>query len=73
MTLKKKEDQSRDTSVLTTKGIKISMRGDAEKKCGVETEGKAFQRLSYVGIYHIISHQTLAFFLHAKKCLLTGA
>ena len=30
-----------------------------EIKCGVETEGKATQRLSYLGIHPINSHQTL--------------
>jgi hypothetical protein len=41
MKLKKKEDQSVDTSVLLRRGIKISMGEDSETKCGTETEGKA--------------------------------
>jgi hypothetical protein len=28
-----------------------------EKKCGAETEGKTFQRLSHLGIHPIYSHQ----------------
>jgi hypothetical protein len=41
MKLKKKEDQSVDTSVLLSRGNKIPMGGDTETKCGAETEGKA--------------------------------
>ena len=41
MKLKKKEDQSVDTSVLFRGGIKIPMGGDPETKCGSEIEGKA--------------------------------
>jgi hypothetical protein len=40
MKLKKKENQSVDTSVLPRRGIKIPMGGDTETKCGTETEGK---------------------------------
>jgi hypothetical protein len=35
------EDQSVDTFDLLRRGIKISMGGDIETKCGAETEGKA--------------------------------
>jgi hypothetical protein len=41
MKLKKKEDQSVDTSVLLRRGNKIPMGGDIETKCEAETEGKA--------------------------------
>jgi hypothetical protein len=41
MKLKKKEDQSVDTSVLLRREIKIPLEGDTETKCGAETEGKA--------------------------------
>ena len=51
MKLKKKEDQSVDTSVLLMKGNKITVGEDTETKCGAETEGKAIQRLPYLGIY----------------------
>ena len=41
MKLKKKEDQSVDTSFLLRMGNKIPMEGVTETKCGAETEGKA--------------------------------
>jgi hypothetical protein len=40
MKLKKKEDQSMDSSVLLRRGNKIPMGGDKEKKSRAETEGK---------------------------------
>jgi hypothetical protein len=43
MNLKKKEDQSVDTSILLRRGNKIPMGGDTETKCGAETEGKAIR------------------------------
>jgi hypothetical protein len=55
MKLKKKEDQSVDASVLLRKGNKIPMGGDT--KCGANTEGKAIQRLSHLGIHPIYSYQ----------------
>ena len=55
MKLKKKEDQSVNTSVLLRRGNKIPMGGDT--KCGGETEGKAIQRLLHLGIHPIYSHQ----------------
>jgi hypothetical protein len=58
MKLKKKEEQSVNTSVLLKKGNKIEMGGDTEIKCGAETEGKAIQRLQHLGIHPIYSHQT---------------
>jgi hypothetical protein len=58
MKLKKKEDQSVDTSVLLRRGNKIFMGGKTETKCGAETEGKAIQRLPHLGIHPIYSHQT---------------
>jgi hypothetical protein len=39
MKLKKKEDQSVDTSILLRRGNKIPMEGITEIKCGAETEG----------------------------------
>ena len=53
MKLKKKEDQSVDTSVLLRRGIKIPMGGDTETKCGAEIEGKTTQRLPHLGIHPI--------------------
>jgi hypothetical protein len=58
MKLKKKEEQSMDTSVFLRRGNKILMGGDTETKCGAETEGKAIQRLPQLGIHPIYSHQT---------------
>ena len=40
-----------------------------ETKCGTETEGKAIQRLTYLGI-HLPNADTV---MDAKKCMLTGA
>ena len=46
------------------------MGGDTETKCGAETEGKAIQRLPYLGIHHIYCHQTQTLLL-VDKYLLT--
>jgi hypothetical protein len=51
MKLKKKEDQSVDASVLLRRGNKILMGGNMKTKYGAETEGKAIQRLPYLGIH----------------------
>jgi hypothetical protein len=58
MKLKKKEDQSMDTSALLRRGNKIPLGGDTETKYGAETEGKIIQRLTHLGIHLIYSHQT---------------
>jgi hypothetical protein len=58
MKLKKKKDQSVDTSVLVRRGSKIPMGGDTKAKCGTETGGKVIQRLLCLGIHHIYSYQT---------------
>jgi hypothetical protein len=58
MKLKKKEDQSVDTSILLRRGNKITMEGLTETKCGAETEGMIIQRLPHLGIHPIYSHQT---------------
>ena len=55
--LKKKEDQSVDASVLLRRGNNILLGENTETKCGAETEGKAIQRLSHLGIHPIYSHQ----------------
>jgi hypothetical protein len=57
MILKKKEDQSVDTSVLLRRGNKIPMEGVTETKCEAETEGMTSQRLPHLGIYPINNHQ----------------
>ena len=56
MKLKKKEDQSVNGLVLLKRRNKILKNGAT--KCGAETEGKAIQRLSPLGIHLICSHQT---------------
>ena len=58
MKLKKKEDQSMDTSILLWRGNKIPMEGITETKCGAETEGMTIQRLLHLGIHPINKHQT---------------
>jgi hypothetical protein len=58
MKLKKKEDK---VWILPSflEERKISMGGDTETKCGAETEGKAIQRLSHLGIREELSPQGL--------------
>jgi hypothetical protein len=70
MKLKKKEDQSVDTLVLLRRGKKIPMGGGTETKHEAETEGKAIQRLPYLGIHSIYSSDTI---VDANKYWLTGA
>jgi hypothetical protein len=61
MKLKKKEDQSVDTSLLLRIGNKIHMEGVTETKFGVEMEGRTIQRLPHPGNHPIYNHlsQTL--------------
>jgi hypothetical protein len=58
MKLMKKEDQCVDTSILLRRGNKTPMEGETETKCGAETEGMTIQRLPYLEIHPIHSHQT---------------
>jgi hypothetical protein len=58
MKLKKKEDQSVDTSFLLRMGNKIPMEGVTETKFRAETEGRTIQRLAHSGIHPINNHQT---------------
>jgi hypothetical protein len=57
MKLKKKEDQSVDTSILLRRG-KILRGGNTDAKCGAKTERKAIQRLPHLGIHPVYSHWT---------------
>jgi hypothetical protein len=57
MKLKKKEDQSVDTSFLLRMGNKIRMEGVTETKFRAETEGKTIQRLLHPEIHPIYNHQ----------------
>ena len=72
MKLKEKEDQSVDTSVLLRRGNKIPMEGVTETKCGTETEGKAIQRLPYLGDPSHKQPPNLDTTAYASKILLTG-
>jgi hypothetical protein len=58
MKLKKKEDQSVDTSFLLRRGNKIPIEGVTEMKFGAETEGMTIQKLPHLGIHPINNHQT---------------
>ena len=58
MKLKKKEDQSVDTSFLLRIGNKIPMEGVTETKFRAETEGTTIQRLPHLGIHLINNHHT---------------
>ena len=58
MKLKKKEDQSVDTSFLLRMGNKVPMEGVTETKFGAEMEGRTIQRLLHPGILLINNHQT---------------
>jgi hypothetical protein len=53
MKLKKREDQSMDTSVLLRRGNKIHIEEVTETKCGAEIEGKTIQSLPNLGIHPI--------------------
>jgi hypothetical protein len=57
MKLKKKEDQSVDTSFLLRMGNKIPMEGVTETKFGAESEGMTIQRLPHLGTHPINNHQ----------------
>jgi hypothetical protein len=67
MKLKKKEDQSVDTSFLLRRGNKIPMEGVTETKFRAETEGRNIQSLLHPDIYPINNHQTQTL-LPARFC-----
>jgi hypothetical protein len=54
----KKNDQSVGAFIHLTKGNKILMGANREAMCRAETKGKATQRMPYLGIHPIFSHQT---------------
>ena len=56
--IKKKKDQSVDTSFPPRIGNKIPMEGVTETKFGAKMKGWIIQRLPHLGIHPIISHQT---------------
>jgi hypothetical protein len=58
MKLKKKEDQSVDTSIIFRRENKITMEGVTETNFRGETEGMTIQILPHLGIHPINNHQT---------------
>jgi hypothetical protein len=69
MKLKKKEDQSMETSNLLRRWKKIPMEGVIETMCGAETEGMAIQRLPHLGIHPTYNHQTQTlFWMPTRAC-----
>jgi hypothetical protein len=58
MKLKKKEDQSVNTSILLRRGNKIPMEGVVETKFGAQTERMIIHKLPHLGIHSINNHQT---------------
>jgi hypothetical protein len=57
MKLKKNEDQSVDTLPLLRIGKKTPMEGVTETEFGAEMKGWTIQRLPYLEIHPITSHQ----------------
>jgi hypothetical protein len=55
--IKKNEDQGVDTSPLLRMGNKTPMEGVTETNFGAEMKGWTIQRLPYLGIHPITSHQ----------------
>ena len=72
MKLKKKEDQSVDTSYLLKMGNKIPMEGVTETKFGAKAEGKTIQRLSHLGDLSHIQPPNPDTIAYASTVLLTG-
>jgi hypothetical protein len=69
MKLKKKEDQSVDTSSLLRMGNKIPMEGVTETNIGAETERRTIQRLPHLGIHPINIQQTQTLlYMPARFC-----
>jgi hypothetical protein len=68
MRIKKKEDQSVDTSFLLRIGNTVPMEGVTETKFGAETEGWTIQRLPHPGIHPIVSHQTQTLLHMPARC-----
>jgi hypothetical protein len=68
MKLKKREDQSMNTLVLLRKENKITMGGDTETKCGAGTKGKTIQRVPYLGVHPIYTHQTQTLLWMTSAC-----
>jgi hypothetical protein len=58
MKLKKKEDQSVDTSILLRSGNKIPTEAVIETKFRAASNGMIIQSLPHLGIHPINNHQT---------------
>jgi hypothetical protein len=71
--LKKKEDQSLDTSTLLRRGYKIPMEGVTETKCGAETEGMTIQKTAPPGDPSHKQPPNTDTMADVNKSLLTGA
>ena len=67
MILKKKKDQSVGTLVLLRKGNKILKGRSRGTKGGVETERKAIQRLTHLGINTTYNHQNQTLLLMLRS------
>jgi hypothetical protein len=69
MKLKKKEEQSVDTSVLLRRGNKIPMEWVTETKFGSEMEERTIQRLPHPGVHPINNHQNqILLWMLTKAC-----
>jgi hypothetical protein len=69
MKLKKKEDQSVDTSVPLRRGNEIPLGGGTKTKCGAETEGMTIQTAPLGDPSHIQPPNPDTI-VDANKCLL---
>jgi hypothetical protein len=69
----KKEDQCVDTLFLLRIGNKIPMEGVTETKFWAKTKGWIVQRLPYLGIHPIISHQMQTLSLFLSTCSWTAS
>jgi hypothetical protein len=69
MKLKKKGDQSVDTSFLLRMGNKTPMKGVIETKFGAEMKRRTIQCLPYLGIHSINSHQNKLLKLIGSKII----
>jgi hypothetical protein len=63
-----KEGKSLGNLVLLRRGNKILKGANTDTNCGAETEGKAIQRLSYLGILPIYNQQ-----MQSLLCMIKSA
>ena len=67
MKLKKKEGQNVDASLFLRRKNKTLMGGATGTNTGADTEERIIQRLPYLGIHPICSHQTQSLLLMPKS------